>query len=189
MKSKNLTLASLFAGLLMFMNPTGSEACTRAVYLGPDDMVVTGRTMDWKEDPQSNLYLFPRGVQRRGAISDNTIQWTSKYGSVVTAGYDIGTCDGMNEKGLVAGLLFLPESVYDRPGDTRPVMGISIWTQYVLDNFATVREAVDELKKETFRIDAPRMPNGSASTLHLAITDETGNTAILEYLKIGRAHV
>ena len=61
-------------------------------------------------------------------------------------------------------------------------MGISIWTQYVLDNFATVREAVDELKKETFRIDAPQMPNGSASTLHLAITDETGNTAILEYL-------
>ena len=44
MKSKNLTLASLFAGLLMFMNPTGSEACTRAVYLGPDNMVVTGRT-------------------------------------------------------------------------------------------------------------------------------------------------
>ena len=64
MKSKNLTLASLFAGLFMFMNPMGSEACTRAVYLGPDDMVVTGRTMDWKEDPQSNLYLFPRGVQR-----------------------------------------------------------------------------------------------------------------------------
>lgn len=61
-------------------------------------------------------------------------------------------------------------------------MGISIWTQYVLDNFATVREAVDELKKETFRIDAPRLPNGSESTLHLAITDETGNTAILEYL-------
>ena len=182
MKSKNLTLASLFAGLLMFMNPTGSEACTRAVYLGPDNMVVTGRTMDWKEDPQSNLYLFPRGVQRRGAISDNTIQWTSKYGSVVTAGYDIGTCDGMNEKGLVANLLFLTESSYFRPDDNRPVMGLSIWTQYVLDNFATVREAVDELKKETFRIDAPRMPNGSASTLHLAITDETGNTAILEYL-------
>lgn len=65
MKSKNLTLASLFAGLFMFMNPMGSEACTRAVYLGPDDMVVTGRTMDWKEDPQSNLYLFP-GAYREG---------------------------------------------------------------------------------------------------------------------------
>lgn len=64
----------------------------------------------------------------------------------------------MNEKGLVASLLFLPESVYHRPGDNRPIMGISIWTQYVLDNFATVREAVDELKKEFFRIDAPDLP-------------------------------
>lgn len=138
--------------------------------------------MDWKEDIMSNIYVFPRGIQRAGYNKGETVKWTSKYGSVIATGYDIGTCDGMNEKGLVAGLLFLPESVYDRPGDTRPVMGISIWTQYVLDNFATVREAVDELKKETFRIDAPRMPNGSASTLHLAITDETGNTAILEYL-------
>ena len=77
----------------------------------------------------------------------------------------------------------MPESIYSLPGDIRPAMGISIWTQYVLDNFATVREAVDELKKETFRIDAPRMPNGGPeSTLHMAITDETGNTAVLEYL-------
>ena len=67
MKSKNLTLASLFAGLFMFMNPMGSEACTRAVYLGPDDMVVTGRTMDWKEDPQSNLYPLPPGRTEKGS--------------------------------------------------------------------------------------------------------------------------
>ena len=53
--------------------------------------------------------------------------------------------DGAN----IRSLLFLPESVYSLPGDTRPAMGISIWTQYVLDNFATVREAVDEMKKET----------------------------------------
>jgi hypothetical protein len=85
---------------------------------------------------------------------------------------------------MVASLLFLPESVYHRPGDNRPIMGISIWTQYVLDNFATVREAVDELKKESFRIDAPDLPNGAASTLHLAITDETGNTAVLEYIDV-----
>ena len=51
-----------------------------------------------------------------------------------------------------------------------------------MDNFATVSEAVAELKKQTFRIDAPDMPNGSASTLHMAITDETGNSAVLEYI-------
>ena len=73
MKSKNLTLASLFAGLLMFMNPTGSEACTRAVYLGPDNMVVTGRTMDWKEDIMSTIYVFPRGMEREGHNKEKTI--------------------------------------------------------------------------------------------------------------------
>lgn len=179
---KNLAGAALLlaAASLGSMQPV--EACTRAVYLGPDQMVITGRTMDWKEDLQSNIYVFPRGTQRTGHNKEKTVNWTSKYGSVVATGYDIGTCDGMNEKGLVASLLFLPETVYSLPGDTRPAMGISIWTQYVLDNFATVREAVDELKKETFRIDAPRMPNGSESTLHLAITDEMGNTAVLEYL-------
>lgn len=179
---KNLTGVVLLLAAVSLGSMQQVEACTRAVYIGPDQMVVTGRTMDWKEDLHSNLYVFPRGIQRTGHNKEKTLNWTSKYGSVIAAGYDIGTCDGMNEKGLVASLLFLPETIYSLPGDTRSAMGISIWTQYVLDNFATVREAVDELKKETFRIDAPRLPNGSESTLHLAITDETGNTAILEYL-------
>lgn len=179
---KNLAGVVLLLAAVSLGSMQQVEACTRAVYIGPDQMVVTGRTMDWKEDLHSNLYVFPRGIQRTGHNKEKTLNWTSKYGSVIAAGYDIGTCDGMNEKGLVASLLFLPETIYSLPGDTRPAMGISIWTQYVLDNFATVREAVDELKKETFRIDAPRLPNGSESTLHLAITDETGNTAILEYL-------
>ena len=178
MNKKRGTVALTALAALFSVAIQQADACTRATYIGPENLVITGRTMDWKED----INVFPRGIQRAGYNKGETVKWTSKYGSVIATGYDIGTCDGMNEKGLVAGLLFLPESVYDRPGDTRPVMGISIWTQYVLDNFATVREAVDELKKETFRIDAPRMPNGSASTLHLAITDETGNTAILEYL-------
>lgn len=179
---KKLTGVALLLAAVSLIGIQPVEACTRAVYLGPDRMVVTGRTMDWKEDIMSNIYVFPRGMQRAGHNKEKTVNWTSKYGSVIATGYDIGTCDGMNEKGLVASLLFLPESVYSLPEDTRPAMGISIWTQYVLDNFATVSEAVAELKKETFRIDAPHLPNGAASTLHMAITDETGNTAVLEYI-------
>ena len=159
-----------------------ADACTRVVYDGPEGMTVTGRTMDWKEDPQTNLYIFPRGLHRKGAESVATIDWTSKYGSVVAAGYDIGICDGMNEKGLVANLLFLPESVYETDNDKRPVMGLSIWTQYILDNFATVDEAVEELSNDTFKIDAPDLPNGVKSRLHMAISDPSGNSAIIEYL-------
>lgn len=182
MKTRKGIVALVAFTSALALTVQNSEACTRAVYLGPEDMVITGRTMDWKEDIMSNLYLFPRGMKRVSFDKGDALNWTSKYGSIVAGAYDIGVCDGMNEKGLVASLLFLPESIYTRPNDTRPVMGIGIWTQYVLDNFATVREAVDELKKETFRIDAPHLPNGSASTLHMAITDATGNTAVLEYI-------
>ena len=62
-------------------------------------------------------------------------------------------------------------------------MGLSIWTQYVLDNFATVDEAVAALSRDEFRIDAPDLPNGSRSTLHLSISDTTGNSAIFEYIE------
>ena len=182
MNKKRGTVALTALAALFSVAIQQADACTRATYIGPENLVITGRTMDWKEDIMSNIYVFPRGIQRAGYNKGETVKWTSKYGSVIATGYDIGTCDGMNEKGLVAGLLFLPESVYDRPGDTRPVMGISIWTQYVLDNFATVDEAVAELSKEVFRIDDPDLPNGAKSTLHLSISDASGNSAIFEYL-------
>ncbi len=178
---KKILLGMFLWGAALLYAPE-AEACTRAVYLGPDGMTATGRTMDWSEELPTDLYIFPRGTARRGAKSDNTLTWTSKYGSLAVAGYDIGITEGMNERGLVASLLFLPESDYERPGDNRPVVGLSIWTQYVLDNFATAAEAVEELEKERFRIDAPDLPGGKKSRLHLAVTDPSGDTAVFEYI-------
>ena len=124
--------------------------CTRVVYTGLEDLIITGRTMDWKEDLKTNIYVFPRGIERRGGITDNCIKWKSKYGSVICSGYDIGSPDGMNEKGLCANLLFLEESEYERINEKRPVLSISLWEQYVLDNFATVEEAIRQLGKDEF---------------------------------------
>ena len=159
-----------------------SDACTRAVYLGPNGTVITGRTMDWKSVIPTNLYIFPRGMHRSGADSGSTVHWTSKYGSLIASGFDMGTSEGINEKGLVVNLLYLPGTVYSTGDDTRPVLGISVWAQYVLDNFETVAEAVQQLGREEFRIDAPAMPGGEKSTMHMAMSDPTGNSAILEYI-------
>ena len=63
---------------------THSSACTRAVYLGPEDTIVTVRSMDWGSDIGSNLWEFPRGIQRDGAAGPKSVTWTSKYGSVIT---------------------------------------------------------------------------------------------------------
>ena len=55
------------------MSVQQTEACTRATYIGPDNTVITGRTMDWKEDLMSNIYVFPRGMQRAGYTKGNTV--------------------------------------------------------------------------------------------------------------------
>ena len=171
-------LATMALGFTV-LQPAG--ACTRAVYLGQDGNVITGRSMDWKEDIQTNLWVFPRGLQRDGAAGPNSPKWVSKYGSVIASGYDIGTADGMNEKGLVTSLLYLVESDYGKP-DGKPPLSISLWAQYVLDHFATVAEAVVALRQEPFRVISMALPNGSGAQLHLAISDASGDSAIFEYL-------
>lgn len=45
---------------MFYMSVQKADACTRAVYIGPDNMVITGRTMDWKEDIMSNIYVSPK---------------------------------------------------------------------------------------------------------------------------------
>jgi len=160
-----------------------ADACSRAVYFGKQTQTVTGRTMDWVEDMKSNLWIFPRGMTRDGAIGEGSAKWTSKYGSVITSVYEAATADGMNEKGLVSNLLYLVESEYPAANDSRPGICISVWAQYFLDNFATVEEAVSEMKKDAFRVVAVKTPNGMKGSVHLSISDASGDSAIFEYVK------
>lgn len=159
------------------------RACTRVVYQGNKDMVITGRTMDWKEDTRSNIWIFPRGMERNGEVGKDPMRWKSQYGSVVTSAYDICSTDGMNEKGLVANLLWLAESSYPQWNGEKPALSIAAWVQYMLDNFATVSEAVSEIEKNTFDVVSDMMPDGTRmATLHLSISDATGDNAIFEYI-------
>ena len=159
------------------------RACTRVVYRGPVATVLTGRTMDWKENPKSNLWLFPRGMERNGAVGEKPMRWRSKYGSVVTSAYDICTTDGMNEAGLCANLLWLSESVYPTWDGTVDALSVSVWAQYLLDNCATVAEAVEQMCSGRFIVVSDMMPDGSRlATLHLSVSDATGDSAIFEYI-------
>lgn len=137
--------------------------------------------MDWAQDMGTNLWLFPRGIERQGEAGPKSIRWTSRYGSVAASIYELATVDGINEKGLVANVLYLVESDYGSPGD-KPVLSIALWAQYVLDQFATVKEAVEALRAEPFRLVAPTLPNGAPAQGHLAISDATGDSAIFEYI-------
>jgi len=175
-----LALALLFPSVLVAPWASG---CTRVVFLGANGGVITARSMDWKVDIGTNLWIFPRGMQRTGAAGPNSVKWTSRYGSLIASGYDVSTTDGMNEKGLVANLLWLAESEYPTPQASKPSLALSLWAQYVLDNFATVEEAVDALKPEPFTVVTANVPGEDRlATVHLSISDASGDSAIIEYI-------
>lgn len=176
--------AALLIGLAGMTALSSAVACTRLVFHGADGQVVTARSMDWKSDIVSNLWVLPRGMQRSGQAGPNSIRWTSRYGSVVTSGYDISTTDGVNEAGLNANLLWLVESQYPEYGaDSRPGLTIAAWAQYVLDNFASVQEAVAALEKQPFTIVTDKIPGENRlATLHLSMSDASGDSAIVEYI-------
>jgi choloylglycine hydrolase len=124
-------------------------------------------------------------MQRNGEVGPLSVEWTSKYGSIITSAWDIATADGMNEKGLVTNVLWLVESEYPQfdPNGTKQGIAISLWAQYVLDNFATVEEAVKRLKDEPFVLVSDYIPGTDKfTTLHLSISDAHGDNAIFEYI-------
>lgn len=178
MKSKSL----LVCALLTLLQTPLSNACTRAVYLGSDNLIVTGRSMDWMENMNSSIWVFPKGMQRDGLAGPDSPKWVSRYGSVVTSVYNLASADGMNERGLVMNMLYLAESEYGSAKKEHPPLSVSIWGQYVLDNFATVNEAVEAMAKKPFQIIAPNLPNGTASLVHLSLSDPSGDSAIFEYV-------
>ncbi|MFM8704390.1 MAG: linear amide C-N hydrolase [Planctomycetia bacterium] len=162
-------------------HPWMAEACTRVVYTGANNTVISGRSMDWVQDNSPSVWAMPKGMARDGATGANTLRWSSKYGSLVVSMYDIATVDGINEKGLVANTLYLVESDYGK-ANGKPTLSIAAWAQYVLDNYATVDEAVKALRNEPFRIVAPMLPTGDPAQGHLAISDAEGDSAIFEYI-------
>lgn len=169
--------------LVIAAAPIVAQACTRAVYLGPNGIVITARSMDWRSDVATNLWIFPRGMERSGEAGPNSVRWTSRYGSVIASGYDISTTDGLNEAGLDVNLLWLVESEYPKFDQSKPGLTIAAWAQYVLDNFATVSEAVAALQSEPFVIVTDSVPGEKRlATLHLSMSDASGDSAILEYI-------
>ncbi len=142
--------------------------------------------MDWPESTEPVLTVFPRGMERDGGmvgpesvVPENPARWTSKYGSLVTTVYGIGTADGVNEKGLAIHMLYLTATDYGPRDAAKPGVHAGLWGQYFLDNAASVAEAVELMKGiQPIMVTA----RGVKSTVHLAIEDSSGDSAIVEYI-------
>lgn len=160
--------------------------CTRILW-NTNKLVVVGRSMDWRESTQPKLMVFPRGIERDGGrlgstmlTEENPARWTSRYGSVITSVYGIGSVDGFNEKGLGMNLLFLTETDFGPRNPKLAGVHAALWGQYLLDNASSVVEALELMKNiQPVMVEF----TGSKSSLHLALEDASGDSAIVEYVK------
>ncbi|MFN8662819.1 MAG: linear amide C-N hydrolase [Thermomicrobiales bacterium] len=156
--------------------------CTRALWGDANGDVLVGRNMDWVDELGTALWILPRGQERNDAL-DGKITWTSKYGSVIASQHDLIGADGINEAGLAGHLLWLAESDYGTYDPEKPALGMSVWLQYVLDNFATVTEAIAWMKETDIQIVSMVDPvYGKNVTLHMALEDPTADSAVIEYI-------
>lgn len=57
---------ALLSFVLMAAPIQPSLACTRAMYVGPNDTIITTRSNDWLGSQKSNLWIYPRGLARDG---------------------------------------------------------------------------------------------------------------------------
>lgn len=187
---RNLPLRTLLSAIIcasMVAAPIqAAQACTRILWNENKLAKVVGRTMDWPESTQPILTAFPRGMKRDGSrvgaqvvVASNPAHWSSKYGSVVTTIYGVGTADGVNEKGFAIHMLYLTATDFGQRDDGKRGVQAGLWGQYLLDNASTVGEALELMKGiQPVMVEV----HGVKATVHLAIEDAAGDSAIVEYL-------
>ncbi len=83
---------------------------------------------------------------------------------MIAAGFDAGTTDGLNEAGLMVNLLYLAEADFGGRDASRPGVSWSAYSQYLLDNFATVAEAVAASRDDVIQVVASPLPGTRRAT-------------------------
>ena len=164
-----------------------AQACTGIRLIAVDGTVVHARTLEFGIDLHSEILMVPRGYERTGTTPDGKdgLKWKAKYASVGMNGAGLPILfDGLNEKGLAAGLFYFPTSAGYMPytaadaGKTIAQWEVGSW---ILENFATV----DEVKANIGNIVVPAVVFadwGFAPEAHYIVHDASGKSIVIEYV-------
>ena len=173
-------LAALFPSL---------EACTAFQLKAQDGSLIYGRSMEFGFRMGSDLLIVSQGTQYIGTAPQGEpgLKWTVKYGFVGMNQSIAKTIvsDGMNEKGLIASILYLPGfAKYENPDPARTDRTVGAWElpTFLLSTCATISEVKTTLAN-VLVAEQPTPPLGNfVMPLHLYITDRSGSVLIVEYL-------
>lgn len=171
--------------------------CTRILNNIDISHVTVGRCMDWEFMLPAYIYAQPAQQRKVGISSkhatalgiaqENILSWNAKYASITTqVGEDttFGTDDGINEAGLVVNILYDSDCDYGPIPSKSPFQALSVlrWGQFILDNFDTVASTIEYFQQNKITLISEAVPGDedSGAELHVALSDKTGNSAIIE---------
>ena len=166
------------------------SACTGISFKAGDGSYVLARTAEWGgSDLQGRYVVVPRGYRHVSLAADggNGLIFTGKYGYVgVSAHLDQFVLEGLNEKGLSAGLFFFPGygqyPEYDSTEVSRTVPDMQV-VSWMLANFSTVQEVIDHFDEIVVTMLFPE-----SGTSHWRVGDPSGRQIVIE-ITGGETHI
>ena len=164
-------------------------ACTAFQLKAVDGAEVYFRSMEFGFPFNSKILIVPRGTEYTGTAPQGRagLKWQTKYG-VVGLNANVApsiVADGMNEKGLVVGMLYLPGYArYLAPDEAQTASTIGSWEAaiYLLSTCADVNESVAALTGKVHVAQQEFPPFKQVLPVHYWIGDATGKVVIAEYV-------
>lgn len=176
-----LTLSSVMLLLFHSLDGNIALACTGISLIAKDGSYVQARTIEWAHGVLPCRYvIIPQGEKLASITPDGNTGATyyAKYGVVGLAVVQQEfIAEGINEKGLSAGLFFFPTfgsyTPYNPDFKSRTVADLQL-VQWILSNFSTIEEVKTALQ------DMYIVGLDPASVLHWRIGEPTGRQVVLE---------
>ena len=186
------TILSLF-----LMASAITYPCTGISLRTQNGDLVQGRTIEFgKSNINGKIVISPRGREFKALTTEgkiNGLKWKAKYGFVgasVVVDQFIG--EGINEKGLNAGLFYFPHygslAEHEKSKANISIADMELVT-WILSNFETVDEVKEEIKKikvVNIGYDDKGKP---LPTAHWRIGDVKGNNIVLEIVNNGEIKI
>jgi choloylglycine hydrolase len=181
--------------LLSVLAIHAAEACTAFQLKAEDGTQIYCRTLEFGFKLDSDILIVPQGIEYTGTApgAQPGLKWKTKYGFVGLNQTMAPTLvsDGMNEKGLVASVLYLPGfTQYEAFDAKKKGQTLGCWElpSYLLSTCATVQEVKAILPMLLIAEEPPPGMFKFLLPLHFYISDKSGAVVIVEFIK-GERHV
>lgn len=156
--------------------------CMDFLLSATDGSFVNGRSMEFGIDLRSKPFIQRRGVEMKSSAPHfkEGLRWTTQYGYVGlnVFGLPILT-DGLNERGLSTGCLWLPGSTFQTVTDPARALSVSLFTDWLLGNFADV--AAVQAGLSAVEVWADEFMHKELSPVHFPVHDATGRSIVIEF--------